>query len=348
MNPAAVDVSGVSDVDGWLRRLDDSGLRVHATSGTTGKSGFLPMSEVDVGNHSGPAGFGAAAMRWLLRAGQRRRWPLFLVAPRSGPRKYVDANAALEREFGRPGAVYYLSERPDTVAEINRLGALRAAMGAGTALPEQIRELRDARADRAEASARDLASLVDRLLEHRGEDILVRAGWEPLWMLITELRHRGVDGTVAGRGSIVWTGGGRKAGALPDDALEQIRGFFAETRFVDTYGMSEVVPWFPQCAALRWHLPAQVLLVLLDETGEQVRNTRGGRVEGRAGLFDVTLDGRWGGIITSDRLVVDFNPCPCGLAGTSVLEIGRFEGTDDDKLTCAGTISAYIRGIVGE
>jgi hypothetical protein len=90
--------------------------------------------------------------------------------------------------------------------------------------------------------------------------------------------------------------------------------------------------------------------LVLDDTGEHLINPSEGTVTGRMAIFDVAIDGRWGGIVTGDRVVVDFSPSPEGRAGPSVLEIARYSELEggDDKLTCAGTIDAFVRGAVGE
>jgi hypothetical protein len=80
-----------------------------------------------------------------------------------------------------------------------------------------------------------------------------------------------------------------------------------------------------------------------------LQNRASGVAEGRGGFFDVTLEGRWGGVISGDRLTVNFSACGCGRKSPSVLEVTRYadlpEG--DDKLTCAGQIETYVRGFVG-
>ena len=60
--------------------------------------------------------------------------------------------------------------------------------------------------------------------------------------------------------------------------------------------------------------------------------------------------GHSGVIVTGDRVVMDFSPSPQGRAGPSVLEISRYSELEggDDKLTCAGTIDAFVRGAIGE
>jgi hypothetical protein len=38
----------------------------------------------------------------------------------------------------------------------------------------------------------------------------------------------------------------------------------------------------------------------------------GGEVEGRAAFFDLSLDGRWGGVISGDKISIDFSPAHAG------------------------------------
>ena len=45
---AAVDVAGVIDVDAWIERLADAGVHLVASSGTSGKPSFLPISVAEV------------------------------------------------------------------------------------------------------------------------------------------------------------------------------------------------------------------------------------------------------------------------------------------------------------
>jgi hypothetical protein len=70
-------------------------------------------------------------------------------------------------------------------------------------------------------------------------------------------------------------------------------------------------------------------------------------VEGRAAFFDLSLDGRWGGVISGDKISLQFEPCACGNKGVSVKDnITRYADIKgDDKIGCAGTVDAYVRGL---
>jgi hypothetical protein len=86
---------------------------------------------------------------------------------------------------------------------------------------------------------------------------------------------------------------------------------------------------------------------VLNEDGDELLPHDGGEIEGRAAFFDLALDGRWGGVITGDKISLDVNPCLCGNAGPSIRDdIMRYADLDgDDKIGCAGTVDAYVRGL---
>jgi hypothetical protein len=104
----------------------------------------------------------------------------------------------------------------------------------------------------------------------------------------------------------------------------------------------------PRCIEDRYHVPDQLLLLVLDEPGEKLESISDCQTEGRAAFFDVSVDGRWGGIISGDRIRAEYGMCPCGRPGPTVFsDIVRYSGlSNDDKITCAGTMDAYVRGLV--
>ncbi|MFT4027569.1 MAG: hypothetical protein QM676_12315, partial [Novosphingobium sp.] len=72
-----------------------------------------------------------------------------------------------------------------------------------------------------------------------------------------------------------------------------------------------------------------------------------GKVEGRAAFFDLSMDGRWGGVISGDKIEIDYTPCACGARSPSISDtIARYADlSGDDKIGCAGTVDAYVRGL---
>jgi hypothetical protein len=142
-------------------------------------------------------------------------------------------------------------------------------------------------------------------------------------------------------------GGGLKGAVLPPDHAQVIRETFniRSEHVSHNYAMQDINCAMPRCRSGRYHVPPTVLLLPLDETGERLAATEG-EVEGRAAFFDLSMDARWGGLISGDKVQVDFGKCACGHQGPTIGgEITRFaELPGGDKITCAGTIDAYIRG----
>ena len=102
----------------------------------------------------------------------------------------------------------------------------------------------------------------------------------------------------------------------------------------------------PRCRAGRYHVPPWLICLPLDEAGEALLPMEG-EVEGRAAFFDLALDGRWGGVISGDKISVEFRACACGHKGPSIRDdITRYADLPGgDKISCAGTIDAYVRGV---
>jgi hypothetical protein len=141
-------------------------------------------------------------------------------------------------------------------------------------------------------------------------------------------------------------GGGGKGVVLPDDVDEVIRSFFGAA-LRGGYGMTEQNFYLVTCEHERLHIPPWVTVLLLDPDSGQPLPREGVRT-GRASFFDLTQDGTWGGIVSGDRITVDFGSCPCGRTTVHMdKKIQRFSEItgDADKLTCAATPDAQAEAL---
>ena len=115
------------------------------------------------------------------------------------------------------------------------------------------------------------------------------------------------------------------------------------------YGMQELGTSMPRCqVGQRYHIPPWLVCLPLNKNGDELMPGVGeGQVEGRAAFFDLAMDGRWGGVISGDHIHVDYSPCACGNASPSIRDdIYRYADLEgDDKIGCAGTVDAYVRGM---
>ena len=98
-----------------------------------------------------------------------------------------------------------------------------------------------------------------------------------------------------------------------------------------------------RCEEGRLHLPPWAIPFILDADTSELLPREGTQV-GRAAFFDLAVNGTWGGLITGDRVEIDWNECPCGRTTTHLSEdITRFSEAQGgtDKITCTATPEAH-------
>ena len=341
-----VDLAGVTDVDVWIERLHAAGHRVLVTSGTSGKCSFLNQSRADLARKTRHF---RHVTGWPYAQPNNER-EYFFLGPIKGPNSAVEAAQIGAQNWAKPGGVHSLTDEPLKVSDISYVATLRKRMAEGSATPEEIAKFEAQAARKAQENHARLQSLAREILEHRHEPIFVLGLWAQYMTLIEIARAQGVrDGDFHPQ-SIIKAGGGVKGVALPPDYKEQVAKFVGNVYRPGNYGMTEMASMLARCEASRYHAPPGLIMLLLDSAGERMlrpEEGRGGQVEGRFGFLDLLFDGRWGGVITGDKVTVDYSErCPCGRQGPTLLDtITRFAQVgQEDHIGCAGTIDSYIRG----
>ncbi|RZI76924.1 MAG: hypothetical protein EOP13_00080 [Pseudomonas sp.] len=349
-----VDLSGVEDIDDWVAACGKAGHHVSCSSGTTGKSAMLVASQADL---DFAARDGVAAVEWGsdIRTGDLRT-----TAGAAGAVAYTPRNTAMGMAmmgaFVDPAAPRFNSGLPPvTIGSMTKMITLRKAIADGTAKPGEIAEFE------AESSARQQAldaaqdGAVDDIIAKRDRRLYVTGMWGSLHPFAEAVRARGYSAKDFNPENGVFLGGGLKRAKLPDDYREYVyETFNLQPRFIyQMYGMQEINTSMPRCQeGQRYHLPAWLVALPLNKEGDELAPGMGakdfqGPVEGRAAFFDLSMDGRWGGVISGDRIEIDFSPCACGNGSPSIKDdIARYADLEgDDKIGCAGTVDAYVRGL---
>ncbi|MET9086824.1 hypothetical protein ABZX77_33925 [Streptomyces sp. NPDC004237] len=345
VEPDDVDVEGVTDIDEWTDRITAAGHRPYITSGTSGKVSFLNCDTDDLD-------FLHTVLENLtcwpdpLPPKPTRRG--YLLAPASGPMRSIDGFRWHADVFARPGETRLLTEAPLKVSELMGSALLRRRTAEGTETPGEISSFETTSAAREQELDAALTAIVDDILAHRDEPLLIAGMNNQQFTLIQALRARGVADGSLHPDTLVLSGGGNKGRALPDDYQQQFAAFYDGVRRVRSYGMTELQGSCLACENGRYHVPPWVIPLVLDQTGETLLNTEHGVTAGRFAFLDVSLSGRWGGLISGDKVSVDFSPCDCGRPGPAVLpDIQRYgELGGDDKITCAATLDSYVRGMI--
>ncbi|TDN59188.1 hypothetical protein [Paraburkholderia sp. BL10I2N1] len=348
------DYANVADMDDWINELRRNGHYVMSSSGTSGKQSFIYQSGVD--RELGWRLMGQG-IRWAASAmrDSSRRYPVFLLTPSSGSYTGTERMSKFAESIAIPGDIHYMSDVPQSAAHTTRMARMRRAIADGTARPSEIASFQAESRERGERVQADFRRFIDLLLERRHEPMFIMGMMGMLYQIVATARERGIPDGDFHPDTVITIGGGKKGANLPEDFQQQCARFFNfnATNFNDGYGMGEIsgfCPWFH--AANAWAVPPWLVPLVLDSTGERLLNPPDGKgvVEGRLAIVDLLADGRWGGVIGGDKVVVEFGHDIDGVRTPVIRDVMRYKDLPggDDKLSCAGTLDAYVRGELGD
>jgi hypothetical protein len=342
-------VKDAGDIDDWVTKLADNGFFVSCSSGTTGKSAMLVASQADMDRVRKET---IAAWVWgsgVTPAKDRRMFGTGAIA--SVPRNHYGALGQREALQDSNYAPWEFPIPPLTVGAITKMVVLRKSMAEGTAQPADIAEFEATSALRAKAIEDAVERTADELIKARGSKIHVGGLWANLYQIAKAVRDKGYSAKDFNPDNSIYVGGGLKRALLPDDYQQFVYDTFniAPERNFQNYSMQELQSAMPKCQkGGRYHLPPWLVPLILDKSGDNLLPIDlETEYEGRAAFFDLSLDGRWGGVISGDRVSIDFKPCACGSRSPSIRDtVARYADLEgDDKIGCAGTVDAYVRGV---
>jgi hypothetical protein len=344
-----IDLNGIVDIDDWIARLQAAGHFISCSSGTTGKSAMLIASQKDmdwskidtVNVFSWGSGVKPAQDRLLVGC-----------APVATVPKNVTIGEAQKAAFANPewGRINY-PVPPITVGSLTKMVVLRKKIAEGTIQPGELEDFEKTSKERAETIDAAVGITADNLIANRDKKLMISGLWSGLYAVAKAVRDKGYSAKDFHPDNCIYVGGGLKRAQLPADYQEFVHQTFniPEGRHFQNYSMQELNSGMPKCReGGRYHLPPWIVPFILNKEGDALVAPHGeGEIEGRAAFFDLSLDGRWGGVITGDKISLDFRPCACGNKGPSVRDnIVRYADLEgDDKIGCAGTVDAYVRGV---
>lgn len=342
-----IDTNGIANIDDWIGRLEAAGHFVSCSSGTTGKSAMLNASAIDMAWSKRDS---VAAFAWGSGVKPARDRKMFgLTAVASVPRNLV-IREALQAAYLAPSTTAFAYPVPPiTIGQITGMVALRRAMADGTAKPADIAAYEATSAAR-QAMVDQAVGISAEVLVAAGKDKLYLSGmWATLFKVAEAVRAMGYSAKDFHPENTIYIGGGLKGAVLPPNYREYVFETFnlSPDKIFQMYGMQEINTAMPRCKAGRYHVAPWLICLLLDESGDMLLPMQSGETEGRAAFFDLALDGRWGGVISGDKISVDYGKCACGHQGPSIRDnITRYADlVGGDKISCSGTIDAYVRGV---
>jgi len=344
-----VDLTGLSDIDAWVERLAENGHYLSCSSGTTGNPAMLMSSRSDA-DFTTEDNVKATLWASAIEAAQDRR-VVSMAMITSTPRGAVMGKGLAAAFYDPDRAPISFPVPSITVGSVTKMIALRKKIADGSATPAEIAEFEAESKARQNAVDEAVRKAADDLIAVREEKLHFTGQWAILHPVAEEVRKRGYSGADFHPENSIYLAGGLKKAKLPDDYAEFVLSTFnlKHPYIHHIYGMQEIQTVMPKCEkGGRYHIPAWLVCLPLDRDGEKLMPGVGdGEVEGRAAFFDLSIEGRWGGIISGDKIKVDYGPCACGSKSPSIAEpIQRYADLEgDDKIACSGTIDAYVRGI---
>lgn len=342
-----LDTAGVRTLDDWLKRLETVGHYLSCSSGTTGKPAMLSCTEGDIGLS---ARINTEALLWAtgLTRGEDRKF-LGLGPQFAAPREDAIRQAMVDCFSSRYPPYQFGDGEPITVGSMVDMITLRRKLADGTARPNEIAEFERIAAQRGADMEASAKKAVDAVIEARDLPLLATGMFATLYQIAEGIRAKGHGGDDFDPNNAMMVAGGLKGAALPENYREYVLETFnvTEERLYHAYSMREINATFPLCHQGRYHVSPWVIMLPLDSAGERLLDVYDDEIEARAAFFDASIEGRWGGVISGDRVSVSFGKCGCGHQGPTIgREITRYSDLPGgDKISCAGSIDAYVRGV---
>jgi hypothetical protein len=339
-----IDTRNIKDVDDWVAAMAGVGHYLSCSSGTTGKCSIIPADDIDgafVGRQI------VQAMTWATGIPQVQAYKGIGLSPNP-------QNARIQATSKALTGAYLTSRRPFpgppiTVGQVSKMVALRRSIAEGTAKPGDIAAFEAISKEREKAMRDAVDSTIEAIIAARGEKLMLQGMLGTMWQITQRVRDRGYSGKDFNPENALITGGGTKGVNMPPDARQQIFETFNldRKRAYQFYSMQEINTTMPRCSAGRYHVAPWLVLLVLNPAGDElIEPDANGEIEGRAAFLDMSLHGRWAGLITGDKITAHYGRCACGAEGPTVGDtIVRYSDLPGgDKITCAGSIDAYVRG----
>ena len=263
-----MDLAGLSMIDDWLDRLDEFGMLVGTSSGTTGKLSFVPRSKIEFPSwqHSyyeaQRATTGVDAHTDHVdtffpgyRGGHQmmlKMLSLFNIPAAGGPEHY---HTLYQTHISAD--LMSLAARMQTAedrGELDQLGLDPALISARAQLIAQ-----------GKRREQDIEAWFFKLFEeYRGKRVKLGGTFADLIRTARSGIDKGLKPEFA-PGSFVMTGGGMKGFKdAPDDWEGYIKDYFGIDTIGMFYGMSEVMSMSPRCSAGNFHILPVTIPLLFD------------------------------------------------------------------------------------
>jgi hypothetical protein len=355
---SSIDATSCESLEQWLDLIEEKTIiRPLCSSGTSGKISFYPRTQEELENRLK----NFVDIHGKYRDEQASRLgsgeiDFFTPYPLATGRHNLPSMFQSLRDIlfkGDASHVHTLGQGHWNVDLLWLSGRIKSAEAKGELaalkLTPAMERMRAELAVQQEQATGEVDRFIETLMiDNKGKEIFLHAGYPVLIPLAQECRKRGLKADF-GPGTYVLGGGPPSAKGManiPEDWAELCQDVFPYT-IHRSYGMTESTGAGRRCPHGHYHVPPTNALFLLDpDTSRPL--PREDVQTGRYAFFDLLAQHHWGGTITGDRVTIDWNGhCPCGRKGPFIHdEIVRYMNLrDDDKITCAKSPDAYEKAV---
>jgi hypothetical protein len=343
----SMDLSGLTMIDDWISRLDEFGMFIGHSTGTTGKLSFIPRSQQELHafrnchNEASRASSGVDPVTEPVET--------FFPGYRYGHQMAIK----MVSTFNIPaagGEEHYHTLYPGRISAdlMSLAGRMQAAEDRGElaklGLDPALLKAREELIAQGKSREADIEAFFMTLFEDfRGRRVKIGGTFGDLIRTARSGIEKGIQPEFA-PGSFIATGGGMKGFKDPPADWEAyVKDFFGIDTISMVYGMSEGCGFAPRCSEKHFHTMPHTVPFLFDADMKLL--PREGVQTGRYAFFDLQAETYWGGFISGDQVTIHWDEdCPCGWKGPRVgpviTRFAEMEG-GDDKISCAGTAQAY-------
>ncbi|MDD4923930.1 MAG: hypothetical protein PHF74_03740 [Dehalococcoidales bacterium] len=355
-----IDMRGIKSIDKWISRLEDAGIRISYSSGTSGVFSFVPRDKEDwelsrkaniaylapllancimhkgAGNHLLTAFADLMPMSGLLKMTNKKALPDFDAAF-LGFKSGRMGNQALIEEFAPLFNDYYF------LYDIEISGSALRSLRRG-ARTEEERKLVAALKDKIMGQREDNYSrLIDKIEKSTGKGQRIFIFGAPYQfkelceILMDDNRKLGLK-----ENSIALMGGGWKTFTGEAVSRETLVDMIGETLNIkpemalEGYSMTETSALTMRCKYGRFHIPPIIEPLIFDAA---LNPLEGDDVKGTFGFMDTLATSHPGFLISNDYVHMVNSDCECGLQGPAILEIGRLPGAEVKG--CGGIMGSF-------
>ena len=342
---STLDMRGVNTIDEWLARLDEAGMFVFHSTGTSGKLSFFPRSQTEKEAWvEGTYAFLEAFMPGIRDLHLSVFWPAYRSGRQAAMRLIAHFGPVLA---GNDAEYHSLFDAPMSADFMSLAMRMKHAQERGDLTTmDTIKAIFKTKGEIVTLKARKAGltkNFFDKMVrDYRGRRVFLMAS-------AADLLDVAVEGLAAGQekvfapDSVLLTGGGFKGRKEISDWKELLKKFFGVDQVFMSYGMTELNTYNIACSRGVYHVFPWNIPMVLDHDGTPLPHT--GIQTGRAGYFDLLAQTYWGGILTGDRITVHYDgECGCGRKGPWIEDnVQRFTELmgGEDIISCAGVQSAY-------